>query len=343
MTSLLNQPELLEPIVASGRPRAIAAGVDANEYDAITARLTSASQWPAAFRTAGAAHRDRARQAEADGRRISAADAYLAAASCCHTATTLPSADPTGNTEAGDAMARAVAVLQPEAIELAGKTFHATLVPQAGDPEAPLVVIVPGLDSSRVEFYANALELRRRGLATLAIDGPGQGTLAPSTVMRADYDAVVTEALDVALATGIAPSAIGLMALSLGGFYGALALAREPRLAAGVTVSGPSRMSYAQLPGLLQEILTIRAGSQEAATAFADQVDVSAFAADIAQPLLVVDGELDVIPGFDNGQTLAALAPHGEHLLIADGDHLVGNRRWEWLPGAADFLHDNLA
>jgi len=47
--------------------------------------------------------------------------------------------------------------------------------------------------------------------------------------MRADYDAVVSEALDVTLAAGLKPRAIGLMALSLGGYYGALA-----------TVSGPS-------------------------------------------------------------------------------------------------------
>lgn len=342
MTSLLDQPELLEPIVASGRSRAIAAGVDANEYDTVTARLTSAGEWPAAFRAAGAAHRDRAQQAEAAGRLVSAADAYLAAASCCHVATTVPSADRAAHAEAGEAMVRALAVLEPDAVELTGETFRATLVPQAGDPAAPLVVIVPGLDSSRVEFHANALELRRRGMATLAIDGPGQGTLAPSTVMRADYDVVVREALDVGLATGIAPSTIGLMALSLGGFYGALALAREPRLAAGVTVSGPSRMSYAQLPALLQEILTIRAGSQHAAAAFAEQADVSAFAADIAQPLLVVDGELDVIPGFENGKLLAELAPYGEHLVVGAGDHLVGNRRWEWLPRAADFLRENL-
>lgn len=338
MTSLLERPDLLEPVVASGRPRAIAAGVDANEYDAITAALTSASQWPAAFGAAGAAHRDEARAADADGRSVSAAEANLRAAACWHVATTLPSGDVHAHTEAGNAMVRALDVLRPDARQLVGERFHATLTPCAGNPQAPLVAIVPGLDSSRVEFYANAAALHRRGLATLAIDGPGQGTLAPTTVLGADYDAVVHEALNVALGTGITPRAIGLMALSLGGYYGALTLAREPRLTAGVTVSGPSRLSYAQLPGLLREILTLRAGSEPAAIAFAEQVDVSPFAADILQPLLVVDGELDVIAGYDNGRMLATLAPHGEHLIVPAGDHLVGNRRWQWLPQAADFL-----
>jgi len=240
-------------------------------------------------------------------------------------------------------MRHALALLDPTAQQLSGQTFQGALTRQPGDPRAPVVVIVPGLDSSQVEFYANALALRRRGLATLTIDGPGQGELAPNTVTRADYHLVVAEALDALFATGLAPRAIGLMALSLGGFYGALALAREPRLAAGVTVSGPSRMAWNDLPELLQAILTIRTGGTDAARAFTAQVDIEDIAPTIRQPLLVIDGELDVIPGFANGERLATLTPRGQHLLIPGGDHLVGNKRWQWLPRAADFLQDQLA
>jgi len=142
--------------------------------------------------------------------------------------------------------------------------------------------------SSQVEFHANAVALRRRGLATLTIDGPGQGALATRTVMRADYEVIVAEALDAALATGLRPRAIGLMGLSLGGFYGAVSLAREPRLAAGVTVSGPSRLDWKQLPPLLQAILTARAGSEDVAHTFTAQVDLADIAPTITQPLLVV-------------------------------------------------------
>lgn len=342
MTSLLDQAELLEPVIAMGRSRAIAAGVDPCEYDAITASLGAASEWSAAFRSAGAAHLAAARHAEETHRKVTAADAYLAAAACCHIATTLPTADRGGHTEAAGAMAQALAILEPATQSLTGATFRGTLIPQAANPAAPLVVIVPGLDSSRVEFNANTVALRRRGLATLAIDGPGQGELAPATTMRPDYDTVVKEALDVALATGLRPRMIGLMALSLGGYYGALALAREPRLAAGVTVSGPSTMTWDQLPELLRAILTIRAGSPDGAAAFTEHVDVRPFTAEITQPLMVVDGEHDNIPGYTNGHQLAHLAPRGEHHVIPAGDHLVGNRRWQWLPQAADFLHHQL-
>lgn len=86
----------------------------------------------------------------------------------------------------------------------------------------------------------------------------------------------------------------------------------------------------------------LTAGSPAAAGAFTKHIDVRLFAADITQPLMVIDGEDDIIPGYTNGQQLAHLAPHGEHLLIPAGDHLVGNHRWQWLPQAADFHHHQL-
>lgn len=343
MTSLLDQPEFLGALVAGGRSRAIAAGVDRpNEYDAITAGLGTASQWSSAFRAAGAVHRGQTEAAEQAGHLISAADAYLAAAACAHVATTLPTGDRAGHHEAATAMHRALALFEPPVQHLRGQTFRGTLTPQPHDPSAPVVVIVPGLDSSQVEFHSNAVALHRRGLATLTIDGPGQGELAPDTAMRADYHVVVTEALDTLLATGIRPHAIGVMALSLGGFFGTVALAREQRLTAGVIVSGPSRLVWDELPELVQATFALRAGGHDAARALVAEVDVDTIAPTLAQPLLVIDGELDVIPGGINGGRLATLAPHGRHLVIPGGDHLIGNRRWQWLPRAADFLHDQL-
>ena len=221
MTKLLDQPEMLEPVITLGRSRAIAAGVDAREYDAITAWLGLASEWTAAFRTAGATHLADVHQAGTDNRQV-------------------------------------------------------------------------------------------------------------------------TEALDAVLASGLTPRTTGLMALSLGGYDGALSLAQEPRLQAGVTIGGPSSLAWDQLPELLKTILTIRAGSRDAAVAFVAQINARPFAAEITQPLLVIDGENDIIPGYTNGADLARLAPHGEHLMVPDGDHLVGNRKWQWLSQAADYLHRNL-
>lgn len=198
------------------------------------------------------------------------------------------------------------------------------------------------MDSSKEEFHAVGEALLARGLATLALDGPGQGELAPTTIPTPDYHHVVTEALNTIEAAGTTPPATGLIALSLGGFYGAVSLAHEPRLRAGVTVSGPYRLNWNDLPDPVTDTLTLRTGGPEAALAFAERIDLTGTAEQISQPLLVVDGGQDIIPGVLNGQPLAERAARGEYLLIPEGDHLIGNARWKWLPHACDWLTGHL-
>ncbi|GAB7109938.1 hypothetical protein JCM4814A_82530 [Streptomyces phaeofaciens JCM 4814] len=62
----------------------------------------------------------------------------------------------------------------------------------------------------------------------------------------------------------------------------------------------------------------------------------------IAAPLLVVDGDQDVIPGVTNGEPLARLAPHGTYLSVPHGDHLLGNARPDWLPHLSDHITHTL-
>jgi len=288
-------------------------------------------------------HLERAQIAEREGRPTSAGEAYLNAAACLHTATTVPLAAPEVHARAADALHRALTYLDSAAVHLSGSSFAGVLRHPTGEPDAPLVVIVPGMDSSKVEFFAVSEALLRRGLATLSIDGPGQGELTTTSVPTLRYDHVVGAALDAAETAGHTPPAVGLIALSLGGFYGATTLAQESRIVAGVIISGPSSLTWQLLPPPVQLILTQRYhGDEDAARRFADAIDVETIAAKITQPLLVVDGTSDVIPGVANGELLAQLATNGSHLMIDDGDHLVGNRRPEWLPLAGDFLHQHL-
>lgn len=338
MTHFLDLDGALPAVIQASRSRAVAGGIDPNEYDLVTGQLQSLRAWPEAFAEAGRRHQLRATAAEADGRSVTAGEAYLDAAAWFHFATTVPSAERDGHRLAADAMLRALAHLDPTAHRLEGQRFVGILRRPIGVVHAPMVLIVPGLDSSKEEFHSLGEAFLRRGAATLAIDGPGQGELAPTTTPTPDYHLVVAEALDAIDASGGRPPAIGLIALSLGGFYGALSLAEEPRLGAGVTVSGPFRLTWDESPPFVTDTLGLRAGSVEAARRFAGRVDLRGTAAQIRQPLLVVDGGQDVVPGYVNGLPLAEQAPRGEHLLIPGGDHLVSNARWQWLPDAADWL-----
>lgn len=243
MEAVPASPALVE-LLRAARSRALAGGVEANEYERIAETLESFDDWPSRFVLAAEGHLELAQIAERQGRLTSAGEAYLDAAACLHIATTVPSAAPKVHAQAADALRRALVYLDPGAAHLSGPSFAGVFRHPPGEPDAPLVVIVPGMDSSKVEFFAVSEALLRRGLATLCIDGPGQGELTTTSVPTLRYDHVVGEALDAVDAAGHRPPAVGLIALSLGGFYGATTLAHESRIVAGVIISGPSSLTW---------------------------------------------------------------------------------------------------
>ncbi|WJV50591.1 alpha/beta hydrolase family protein [Streptomyces flavofungini] len=309
--------------------RATGAGLDPHAYQRVTAGLESVADWGPAFERTGREHLRRARAAESW---LSAGEELLRAARWFHVATLAPFAGADRSAAAADdALGRALALLEPGARRVRGPEFTGWLRGPAD--AAGTVVVVPGLDSAKEEFLDLASALLDRGLAVFAMDGPGQGALAATTAVRADYHRVVGRVID---ALGV--PRVAVVGLSLGGYYAAESAAREPRVAAAATVSGPFRLDWDELPEPVRDVLTRRAGSAAAARAFADQVDLAALAPHITVPLLTVDGGQDVIPGVTNGEPLARLAPHGTHLSVPHGDHLLGNARPDWLSQVADWI-----
>ncbi|MEV5377484.1 alpha/beta fold hydrolase [Streptomyces nondiastaticus] len=309
--------------------RATGAGVDPHEYRRVTGGLASVADWGPSFVRTGQAH---LRRAEDAGSAVSAGEHLLMAARWFHLATLAPYAEAGRAAAAADrALGGALAVLEPGARRVSGEGFTGWL---RGPSDAPgTVVVVPGLDSAKEEFLDLVSALLARGLAVFAMDGPGQGALAATTTMRPDYEQVVGRVAD---ALGVAR--IGLVGLSLGGWFAARTAALEPRVAAVATVSGPFRLDWEELPPPVRDIMARRTGGTDAARAFAGHVDLTALAPRITAPLLVVDGGEDVIPGVTNGEPLERQAPHGTYLSVPHGDHLLGNARSEWLPRLADHI-----
>ncbi|MFE1548083.1 alpha/beta hydrolase family protein [Streptomyces sp. NPDC058718] len=313
--------------------RATGVGVDPHEYHRVTSGLASVADWGPSFLRTGHGYLQRAEHANSPA---SAGEHLLMAARWFHLATLAPYAEaPRAAAEADAALGRALTVLEPGARRVSGEGFTGWL---RGPSDAPgTVVVVPGLDSAKEEFLDLVSALLARGLAVFAMDGPGQGVLAATTTFVPDYERVVGRVVD---ALGVAR--IGLVGLSLGGYFAARAAALEPRVAAAATVSGPFRLDWDELPQPVRDIMATRAGGADAAHEFVRHVDLSALAPRIAAPLLVVDGGQDVIPGVTNGEPLARQAPHGSYLSVPHGDHLLGNARPDWLPLLADHLTHTL-
>src|SRR5438093_612363 len=66
------------------RPRFVANGIDVNDFDGVVARTEQWADWAPQWKAMGEMHEGLGREAEARGRMVTAARAYLRAAWCYH-------------------------------------------------------------------------------------------------------------------------------------------------------------------------------------------------------------------------------------------------------------------
>src|SRR3954452_797335 len=116
----------------------------------------------------------------------------------------------------------ALARLDPGAerleIPLQDGTAYANLRRPAGVELPPYVVVIPGLDSTKEEFFYFEQSFLDRGMATVALDGPGQGETGLAVPIRPDYETAVSPLLDLlAKRDDLDHDRIGVCGVSLGG------------------------------------------------------------------------------------------------------------------------------
>jgi pimeloyl-ACP methyl ester carboxylesterase len=337
-------------------PRMVTQGIDYNDFVRTTARIERWEEWLDAWCETADLHLALAREAEAEGRTQTAGEAYVRAALCLHFAKYVWVVDGDLNratTErARDALYEAHRLLDPDAerIEatLDGAPIFANLrrPPDAARP--PLVILIPGLDSTKEEFFNFERVFLDRGLATLSLDGPGQGEGGFGAPIRHDYEAPVAAILDaLAGRDDLDLGRVGAAGVSLGGYYAPRAAAFEPRLRAVAGVSGPRNFGelWDDLPTLTRESFAHYSRSPDLATAreHALELDLADVAGRIAQPLLVVTGKLDRLIPWESTKAVADEAPNASFVLYEEGNHVCNNVAYRYRPLLADWLAERLA
>jgi 2,6-dihydroxypseudooxynicotine hydrolase len=333
-------------------PRFVQAGVDYNDFVATTSRIDTWDEWLAAWCENGDMHASLAGDASS---RLSAGEAWSRAAVAYHFAKFVWVVDPGRSRAAADqavaAMAKVHEHLDPTAerleVPLDGGRVVGNLRRPAGEDRPPLVLLVPGLDSTKEEFFRLENVFLDRGMATLSMDGPGQGESGYDLPIRPDYDVAVTAVLDaIADRRDVDRERVGLLGVSLGGYYAPRVLAFEPRVKAGVGLSGPYRFSdiWDTVPPQTRETFVAKsfASDDEEGRAKAAELDLRGVAERIRQPYLAITGKLDRLIPWEQTERAASEAPNGVFLLHDDGNHGCANVPYKTRPVAADWLREQL-
>jgi dienelactone hydrolase len=333
-------------------PRFVQAGVDYNDFVATTSRIRTWDGWLDAWCENADMHAGLADEAAS---RITAGEAWSRATVAYHFAKFVWVVDPERSRAAADkavaAMAKVHEHLDPTAarleVPLDGGRVVGNLRRPTGEERPPLVLLVPGLDSTKEEFFRLENVFLDRGMATLSMDGPGQGESGYDLPIRPDYDVAVTAVLDsIADRRDVDRERVGLFGVSLGGYYAPRVLAFEPRVKAGVGLSGPYRFSdiWDHVPPQTRETFVAKSFSKDddEGRARAAELDLSGVAERIQQPYLAITGKLDRLIPWEQSERAAREAPNGVFLLHEDGNHGCANVPYKTRPVAADWLREQL-
>jgi pimeloyl-ACP methyl ester carboxylesterase len=343
--------ERVQAAIDNWAPRFVSQGVDFNDFQRVTAGIEAWPQWLPAWVANGDMHAELAREAEASGRTRTAGEAWNRAALSYHFAKFVWMVDMDKWREAADKAVAALRdvhrLLDPAAerveIPFEGTTMYANLRRPPGVQDPPLAMLLPGLDSTKEEFWEWENVFLARGLATLSLDGPGQGETGYTTHIHPNYEVGVRVALDH-LAW---PGPVGLAGVSLGGYYAPRAAAFEPRVRAAVGVSGAYSFGevWDKRPSLTKETFQHHSGaaSVEEAREKAFELSLEGVAEQIRQPLLVIAGKNDRLVLWQESKKIADEAPNSTWVLFEEGNHVCNNIPYKYRPLAADWLREQIS
>ncbi len=335
--------------------RFVANGTSYADFQATMSRIHVWDDWCREWGRTALHYEKLAETAEAAGRTETAGEAWRRAALAWHWGKFVfvdhPAEQRAAHERTVACFRRGAATLTPPAepvrVPYDGTTLAAYLRVPEGRDKPPVVIMMPGLDSVKEELQATAEYMLSRGLAVIAIDGPGQGETEYELPIEPAYERVTAAVADyLEKRTDIDPDRIGGFGVSLGGYYAARSAAFEPRLRAAVALAGPYRwdLDWDSLPPQTRATFQRRSGAatETEARDRAGALTLEHAAALITRPLLVAHGGRDrLIPPY-HAERLAREAPGAELMLDPDGTHGLTNHAFESRSAMADWLAAHL-
>jgi alpha-beta hydrolase superfamily lysophospholipase len=232
---------------------------------------------------------------------------------------------------------------------------------------APTVVIVNGMDNAKeMSIFFAGLEFARRGMHTLAIDGPGQGESLRMRGIHSRYDYEVPGGAAYDYLAGrpdVDGKRVAIMGYSFGGYYSSRIAAFEKRYAACIALSAlhwdlagwqtkikeknqTAPRSVAQSNFQFQWVL--KAKTPDEAIEIAKKFSLKDVAKDITCPFLVTHGGNDRVVPVENAPKLyEAVGAKNKTIKIfsteeGGAEHAHVDNRQVGIDFAADWLMANM-
>ena len=233
-----------------------------------------------------------------------------------------------------------------------GKTIPAILQTAPGQAKAPCVLVVPGMDTIK-EYMPSPYHnhFRRRGMATLTIDGPGQGesNIRENWVTLDNFERAGSAALDyLETRPEIDANRIGAYGWSMGSYWAPRIAAHDSRVKAVVgamgvyqqkdTIFKHSKPAYRANYKYMSNI-----HDEAAFDAMCEQMTLEPLAERIQCPTLLAMGEFDELCPLEDGEQLYDSLRCPKELWVFENEtHTFGGRLPDFYPLVADWLRDAL-
>jgi dienelactone hydrolase len=322
-------------------------GVEANaDFAAIRARVQKMADIGPAFESTARRREAKAKEAEAAGNLITARDNWYMAA--IHYGAAEWPYDDSGklheelHTKKRECYGKYAKLadhkVEAVSVPFKGKSipgwFH--LPPGYAGGKIPVVIAIPGMDSFKESSVALVNDRwLARGVAVLAIDGPGQyeSPLLGVYVSMANWIDAGPVLVDwLAQQPEIDTQKIGVTGTSFGSFFGTIMAASEPRIAATAVMStclepGCHTIFEEASPTFKKRFMWMSNYTDETKfDEFVKTLTWEGHAEKIRRPYLVVAGEADELsPLAYTEKMISAMKGPRQLVIYADSRHSVGN------------------
>jgi 2,6-dihydroxypseudooxynicotine hydrolase len=342
----------VQSAISHWAPRFVSNGVLLADFEDVTASIERWEDWCAAWSARAKVHEDLGRASLKEGFKLTGGEHLVRAGIYYHFAKFVFVQDVeqmrTAHMKAVECYRDGVALLRPHpgkrvAIPFEGKTIFGVLR-NPGPAHVPVVIMAPGLDSTKEELHAYEEPFLARGMATLAIDGPGQGEAEYEIPICGDYERAAKAVCDwIEERSDLDAKRIAIWGVSLGGYYAPRAAAYEKRIRACVALSGPFdwQTIWDGLPELTRDTFRVRSHSNtmDEARANARKLTLVEAAKNIQCPIFVVAGQQDrLVPAADAERLARSVRGPVELMVVEDGGHNANNRPYRYRSRTADWL-----